>query len=78
MDSAFQQRLLAALQQRIHLVADRDFYQRDPSGHLAALQNAAAELDRLIAELPPSTDPMLRHYLERQSYLKAIAFLSEV
>jgi hypothetical protein len=76
MDLALQKQLLAALQQRLEIVADREFYQRDPQGHLAALQNAATRLDQLIATLPPSTDPMLRHYLERQSYLKAYAFLS--
>lgn len=69
--------LLAALRYRLDVVADREFYQRDPAAHLAALQDAAARLEALVAQLPDSTDPMLRHYLERQSYLKAIAWLEE-
>jgi hypothetical protein len=28
-------------------------------------------LDRLVADLPPGTDPELRHFLERKSYEKA-------
>ncbi len=69
--------LLAALRHRLDVVADREFYQRDPAAHLAALQDAAARLEALVARLPDSTAPMLRHYLERQSYLKAIAWLEE-
>jgi hypothetical protein len=33
------------------------------------------ELAELVRHLPPQLDPMLRHYLERQSYVKAIEFL---
>jgi hypothetical protein len=28
-------------------------------------------LDQLVAQLPPGTDPELRHFLERKSYEKA-------
>jgi hypothetical protein len=28
-------------------------------------------LDKLVAQLPPGTDPELRHFLERKSYEKA-------
>jgi len=67
--------LRAALERRLEVVADRDFYARDPAGHLAALQDASAAVDRLAASLPADADPTLRHYLERQSYVKAVAWL---
>lgn len=35
-------------------------------------------LDRLAQRLPPSTEPMLLHYLDRKSYQKARVFLQEL
>lgn len=67
--------LLQALRNRLAVVADHDLRDRDPAGHLTALKQAASELDAVIAGLPAGTPPMLRHYLERQSYEKAIAWL---
>lgn len=67
--------LLTLLKRRLEIVADRDWYQRDPAGHLAGLQKAAAALEERIARLPSDVDPMLRHYLDRQSYLKACEWL---
>ena len=66
-----------AVKKRIDLVADHAFRDRDPAGHLAALKSAAAELDALVKALPADCDPNLRHYLERQSYLKALAWLAD-
>ncbi len=71
-------RLLAlrdALRLRLETVADRGFYERDAAGHLARLQAVSAQVDSLAAEVSPTADPMLRHYLERQSYVKALEFL---
>ncbi len=70
--------LHAALRQRVDIVADHALRDRDPSAHLDAIKAAAAHLDGLVADLPPDTDPTLRHYLERQSYIKAIAWLEEM
>ena len=69
--------LHAAVKKRLDLVADHAFRDRDPAGHLAALKSAAAELDTLVNVLPADCDPNLRHYLERQSYLKALAWLED-
>ncbi len=68
--------LHAAVKRRLDIVADHAWRDTDPSGHLAALKAAAADLDRLVADLPSGCDPELRHYLERQSYTKALAWLS--
>jgi hypothetical protein len=67
--------LLALIEKRLAVVADREWYERDAAGHLEALQEAAARLEEAIGRLPADTDPMLRHYLERQSYLKACDWL---
>lgn len=67
-----------ALKARLAVVGDHALRDRDPAAHLAALKEAAGRLDALVTQLPRNIDPMLRHYLERQSYLKAVAFLDEI
>lgn len=69
--------LHAAVKARLDIVADHAFRDRDTAAHLEALMSAAAHLDRLIQSLPTDTDPTLRHYLERQSYTKALAWLED-
>ncbi len=69
--------LLSALKTRLAVVADHAHRDRDPSSHLAALKEAAAALETGIASLPDTLPPELRHFLERQSYQKAIAWLED-
>ena len=71
------QNLKEAVQARLDIVADHAFRNRDAAAHLEALKSAASHLDALVAQLPPNTDPTLRHYLERQSYTKALAWLHD-
>ena len=66
-----------AVKDRLDVVADHGLRDRDPAAHLQKLMAAAGRLDELVGQLPPETDPMLRHYLERQSYVKALAWLEE-
>ena len=73
--SALHQKLHYAVKARLDLVADHAFRDRDPAGHLGALKTVAGKLDAEIANLPSEADPMLRHYLERQSYTKALDWL---
>lgn len=75
--SALHLRLHDAVKARLDIVADHEFRDRDAAGHLAALKSAAEKLDAEVARLPAGTDPMLRHYLERQSYTKALDWLQE-
>jgi len=75
--SALHQTLHNAVKARLDLVADHALRDRDPAAHLAALKAAAQRLDAEIAGLPSDTDPTLRHYLERQSYTKALAWLDD-
>jgi hypothetical protein len=69
--------LHTAVKARLDIVADHAFRDRDAAAHLEALKAAAGRLDTLVASLPANTDPTLRHYLERQSYTKALAWLEE-
>lgn len=72
------QALHAAVKARLDIVADHALRDRDPAAHLAALKKAASDLDALVVALPSDCDPNLRHYLERQSYTKALAWLDEL
>lgn len=64
-----------AVKRRLDVVADAALRTSDPAAHLVALKNAAADLDGLVEALPADADPMIRHYLERQSYTKALDWL---
>jgi len=61
------QQLREALEDFIRLSATRDGTQ------IAAALNRILELERQLGEDAP---PMLRHYLERRSYQKALDFLN--
>jgi hypothetical protein len=67
--------LRQAVWERLAVVADSDLRKSDPAAHLEKLKAAAARLDRLVERLPADANPELRHYLERQSYVKALAWL---
>ncbi len=67
--------LSEALRERLRVVADHELRDRDAQAHLDQLRAAASRLDAAIARLPAQCDPELRHYLTRQSYVKALAWL---
>jgi hypothetical protein len=71
------QELAAALRQRKEIIADREFYARDPAGHLEQLKETSERITLLGQRLPPPVHPQLAHYLERCSFDKALAFLEE-
>jgi hypothetical protein len=69
--------LREALQERLRVIADHELRDRDPRAHLERLKAAASRLDAAIARVPPDCDPQLRHFLDRQSYVKALAWLEQ-
>ena len=69
--------LREALQERLGVIADHELRARDPRAHLERLKAAASRLDAAIARVPPNCDPQLRHFLDRQSYVKALAWLEQ-
>ncbi len=72
---ALQESLVAALRERLAVIADRAWYARDPAGHLDRLSTVSEQIVNLRQQLPPPVDPQLAHYLDRCSYDKALAFL---
>jgi hypothetical protein len=70
-------KLREALQERLSVIADHELRARDPRAHLERLKTAASRLDAAIARLPAGCNPELRHFLERQSYVKALAWLEQ-
>ena len=69
--------LREALQERLGVVADHELRARDAPAHLERLKAAASRLDAAIARVRPNCDPQLRHFLDRQSYVKALAWLEQ-
>jgi len=68
--------LAGALRERLEVIADHAHRDRDQAGHLQRLIEVSARLDALIAGLPGSgLDPQFRHYLDRRSYDKALAWI---
>ena len=70
--------LAAALRERLEVIADHAHRDLDQAGHLQRLVEVSARIDSLIAALPSSElDPVFRHYLERRSYDKALAWIED-
>jgi hypothetical protein len=67
--------LREALQERLGAIADHELRTRDPRAHLERLKAASSRLDVAITRVRPNCDPQLRHFLDRQSYVKALAWL---
>ncbi|HEV7401987.1 MAG TPA: hypothetical protein VGO11_03640 [Chthoniobacteraceae bacterium] len=69
--------LADALRERLAVIADREFYARDPAAHLQRLQSASTRIVEMQGQLPAPLDPRLAHFLQRCSYDKALAWLEE-
>lgn len=66
--------LAQTLRERIAIIHD-DESRRNVDAHMARLRAVSEKIDRLQESLPPSTDPRLKHYLDRKSYDKALEYL---
>ncbi len=74
MDSTtFYQTLAAALQERLRIIADHAWRDRDPAAHLESLKTVSLQIADLQTKLPPGAPPKLNHYLLQCSYAKALA-----
>ncbi|MFV0338822.1 MAG: hypothetical protein ACK5LK_11350 [Chthoniobacterales bacterium] len=76
-DTELHKEILKTLHERERIVRDREHYTRDQNGHMLKLMDCTRDLNLLAQKLPESTDPQLRHFLDRQSYEKAIHWLEE-
>jgi hypothetical protein len=68
-------KLATALRERLDVISDREFRERDPADHLAKLRQASERIEQLKNDLPANADPMLTHYLDRMSLSKALEFV---
>ena len=66
--------LAQTLRERIAIIHD-DESRRNVDAHMARLRAVSEKIDRLQESLPPSTDPRLKHYLDRKSYDRALEYL---
>ncbi|HWL54480.1 MAG TPA: hypothetical protein VNQ90_18720 [Chthoniobacteraceae bacterium] len=71
--TSFYQTLAAALQERLDIIADHAWRDRDPAAHLEALKRVSLELAEMRTQIPPGAPPKLNHYLLQCSYAKALA-----
>lgn len=68
--------LAQSFRERLKVIADHAHRDRDPAGHLQRLVEVSGRIDSLIAALPAKElDPQFRHYLEKRSYDKALAWI---
>jgi hypothetical protein len=75
-DPALLAPLAEALRERLTVIADHVHRDSDQAGHLQRLIDVSERIDSLIASLPMlKLDPQFRHYLERRSYDKALAWI---
>jgi hypothetical protein len=63
-----------ALRERLAIIHDEES-RTDEAKHIARLREVSEKIDKLEAALPQPVDPRLTHYLQRQSYDKALEFL---
>jgi hypothetical protein len=66
--------LAEALRERLAVIRDEES-RRDHAKHIDRLRVVSEKIDRLQETLPSSTDPRLKHYLDRKSYDKALELL---
>jgi len=66
--------LAQALRDRLDIIAD-ETSRKDTERHIARLRAIKEKIEKLEADLPRPLDPRLSHYLQRQSYDKALEFL---
>jgi len=67
--------LANALRERIAVIADRAFYERDPAAHLEKLKTVSEKITQLGAALPRPIPGDFAHYLQRASYQKALDWI---
>lgn len=65
------------LQQRLGIIADHSFRDRDPTAHLTALKEISEAIQSYAAAHHREFDTKLRHYLTQSSYQKALEYISQ-
>jgi hypothetical protein len=69
--------LSAALRERLTIIRD-ETSRRNPETHMARLKKISERIEALRFQLPKPVHPQLAHFLERNSYDKALEFLEKL
>ena len=72
------QTLASLLRNRIAIIADHAWRDRDAAAHLAALQNVSLAITDEAKRLAPELPARLRHFIQQASYQKALEFIEGV
>lgn len=67
--------LIQLLQQRIAIIANHAWRDRDPAAHLEALQQVSTSISTWTLAHRSTIDAKLRHYLANSSFQKALTHL---
>ncbi len=67
--------LVHLLRERLRIIADHSWRDRDPAGQLDALRDVSEKITAWAAANRSSIDGRLRHYLDQSSYQKALDHL---
>ena len=67
-----------ALRRRLEIIADTAWRDRDSASQLQALQEISESIFHQHAALSAKLPPRLRHFMDSQSYAKALAMLDEM
>lgn len=68
------QELAGALRERLEIVGD-EASRQNPDAHMLRLQQVSERIEAIERRLAPTLHPQLRHYLQRCSYTKALAYI---
>lgn len=70
--------LAGLLRERLATIADHEFRDRDPEGHLDSLRTVSEKLTQAHQNLSGTLPPRLEHFMTGCSYQKALSFLEEM
>jgi hypothetical protein len=73
--SHFSLKLRELLERRLAVISDQDLRERDPALQMEQLRSVSEGITALYEEGKAELPPRLKHYLERASYQKALAWL---
>jgi hypothetical protein len=76
-DKTLEAELAEALRKRLTVIGDSALRTADPERHLGQLREVSERIVALQARLPANIHPQLRHYFERCSYDKALAWIEQ-
>ncbi|TLD70885.1 hypothetical protein FEM03_11305 [Phragmitibacter flavus] len=71
------QSLATLLRERLTIISNHEWRDRDPETHLSALKEISIQIENCSSEWRADLPGQMRHYLANASYQKALAWLEE-